>query len=187
MDLSEFSQTFITAVAGGVIGGIISLVGWIIQNIYFRKEHHARIEFNIMPKVIDIHKDKAIVFIDASLNNKGHVPLKIDKILIKVYGFHSEDLFVDSKDNDKGLNFRHEIHEFDMVPQNWKDAVVRPNVVQNYHRVKAIPTEMRCILIKGEFHYKNKKYKPHATAVVIKIEPPNANWANHKPAISSGD
>ncbi len=174
MDLTEFLNLEFLQTFTALITGAVAAVGlyWTIAKIISRKEHHARIAFNITANVIDIHKKHAVVSIDTSLDNKGHVPLTIPKLLIKVYGFHSDDSFHANKDEKKGLNFSHKIHDSSMLPSTWNFTFVEPNVMQKYHRVIAVPIEMRCILIIGKFYYDWSMHTPHTTATVIKIELP---------------
>lgn len=174
MDLTEFLNLEFLQTFTALVTGAVAVVGlyWAIVKIIYRKEHHARVEFNIMPKVIDIHKEHAVVSIYASLNNKGHVPLRVNKMSIKVLGFHSDDSFYSIIDKKKGINFTHKIYNNEILSSKWNYSFVRPNVVQNYHLPLAVPIKMRCILIIGKFYYGWFLHTPHTTSTIIKIELP---------------
>jgi hypothetical protein len=140
---------------------------WALEKWWKREEHFPRINFDLDVEVIDRRAGYIVLNIISTLENKGHVPLKIREFVCELRGISITDsLELGNEGIRNQLNFKKDLGGGPFIPANWNFSFVYPSVKTNYTFITIIPEETAYLLAKGRFHYLSNGESHHAGKII---------------------
>lgn len=163
----EISQLF--EYLGKGISLIAAIFGfyWAFERWRKREEHFPRINFDLEVEIIDHKNGQIIINVISTLENRGHVPLKIKEFVCELRGLtESDSLELGEVNIRKQLNFKRDLGGGPFIPLDWNYSFVYPTVKTNYTYVTIVPETTAYLFIKGRFNYLSSGESHHAGKII---------------------